>query len=191
MSKTLLAAALLPTAAFAQQLTIPVNPTMVVTATRVAQSASTVLAPVNVVTRDEIDRLQAQTVTDVVKTLPGVEVVSNGGRGQLSSLRVRGGTSSQTLVLVDGVRSASLTAGMTELNNLPLNQVERIEYIRGARATIYGSDAIGGVINIITRPDQGTNQHKFNLGAGSHKQRQAAFSTRMRWLALCVGMTSP
>ncbi|MDH0029096.1 TonB-dependent receptor domain-containing protein [Aeromonas caviae] len=177
MSKTLLAAALLPTAAFAQQLTIPVNPTMVVTATRVAQPASSVLAPVNVVTRDEIDRLQAQTVTDVVKTLPGVEVVSNGGRGQLSSLRVRGGTSSQTLVLVDGVRSASLTAGMTELNNLPLNQVERIEYIRGARATIYGSDAIGGVINIITRPEQGTNQHKFNLGAGSNQQRQAAFSS--------------
>lgn len=87
MSKKLLAAALLPTAAFAQQLTIPVNPTMVVTATRVAQPASSVLAPVNVVTRDEIDRLQAQTVTDVVKTLPGVEVVSNGGRGQLSSLR--------------------------------------------------------------------------------------------------------
>ncbi|MFB2872312.1 TonB-dependent receptor plug domain-containing protein, partial [Aeromonas jandaei] len=150
MSKKFLAAALLPTAAFAQQLTIPVNPTMVVTATRVAQPASSVLAPVNVVTRDEIDRLQAQTVTDVVKTLPGVEVVSNGGRGQMSSLRVRGGTSSQTLVLVDGVRSASLTAGMTELNNLPLNQVERIEYIRGPRATIYGSDAIGGVINIIT-----------------------------------------
>ncbi|QWZ62896.1 TonB-dependent receptor [Aeromonas sp. FDAARGOS 1417] len=177
MSKKFLAAALLPTAAFAQQLTIPVNPTMVVTATRVAQPASSVLAPVNVVTRDEIDRLQAQTVTDVVKTLPGVEVVSNGGRGQLSSLRVRGGTSSQTLVLVDGVRSASLTAGMTELNNLPLNQVERIEYIRGPRATIYGSDAIGGVINIITRPDKGTNQHKFNIGVGSHQQRQAAFSS--------------
>ncbi|MBL0547129.1 TonB-dependent receptor [Aeromonas jandaei] len=177
MSKKFLAAALLPTAAFAQQLTIPVNPTMVVTATRVAQPASSVLAPVNVVTRDEIDRLQAQTVTDVVKTLPGVEVVSNGGRGQMSSLRVRGGTSSQTLVLVDGVRSASLTAGMTELNNLPLNQVERIEYIRGPRATIYGSDAIGGVINIITRPDKGTNQHKFNIGAGSHQQRQAAFSS--------------
>ncbi|MCX0424300.1 TonB-dependent receptor [Aeromonas veronii] len=177
MSKKFLAAALLPTAAFAQQLTIPVNPTMVVTATRVAQPASSVLAPVNVVTRDEIDRLQAQTVTDVVKTLPGVEVVSNGGRGQMSSLRVRGGTSSQTLVLVDGVRSASLTAGMTELNNLPLNQVERIEYIRGPRATIYGSDAIGGVINIITRPDKGTNQHKFNIGAGSHQLRQAAFSS--------------
>lgn len=177
MSKKLLAAALLPTAAFAQQLTIPVNPTMVVTATRVAQPASSVLAPVNVISRDEIDRLQAQTVTDVVKTLPGVEVVSNGGRGQLSSLRVRGGTSSQTLVLVDGVRSASLTAGMTELNNLPLNQVERIEYIRGPRASIYGSDAIGGVINIITRPEQGTNQHKFNLGAGSNQQRQAAFSS--------------
>lgn len=177
MSKKLLAAALLPTAAFAQQLTIPVNPTMVVTATRVAQPASSVLAPVNVISRDEIDRLQAQTVTDVVKTLPGVEVISNGGRGQLSSLRVRGGTSSQTLVLVDGVRSASLTAGMTELNNLPLNQVERIEYIRGPRASIYGSDAIGGVINIITRPEQGTNQHKFNLGAGSNQQRQAAFSS--------------
>ncbi|MGQ4692005.1 TonB-dependent receptor domain-containing protein [Aeromonas veronii] len=177
MSKKFLAAALLPTAAFAQQLTIPVNPTMVVTATRVAQPASSVLAPVNVVTRDEIDRLQAQTVTDVVKTLPGVEVSSYGGRGQVTTAKVRGGTASQTLVLVDGVRSASPTVGSTDLNSVPLNQVERIEYIRGSRATIYGSDAIGGVINIITRPDQGTNQHKFNIGAGSHQQRQAAFSS--------------
>lgn len=177
MSKKFLAAALLPTAAFAQQLTIPVNPTMVVTATRVAQPASSVLAPVNVVTRDEIDRLQAQTVTDVVKTLPGVEVSSYGGRGQVTTAKVRGGTASQTLVLVDGVRSASPTVGSTDLNSVPLNQVERIEYIRGSRATIYGSDAIGGVINIITRPDQGTNQHKFNIGAGSNQQRQAAFSS--------------
>jgi vitamin B12 transporter len=76
MSKTLLAAALLPTAAFAQQLTIPVNPTMVVTATRVAQPASSVLAPVNVVTRDEIDRLQAQTVTDVKRAWAQAKKVS-------------------------------------------------------------------------------------------------------------------
>ena len=177
MSKTLLVAALLPTAAFAQQLTIPINPTMVVTATRVAQPASSVLAPINVVTRDEIDRLQAQTVTDVVKTLPGVEVSSYGGRGQITTAKVRGGSASQTLVLVDGVRSASPTVGSTDLNSVPLNQVERIEYIRGSRATIYGSDAIGGVINIITRPDQGTNQHKFNVGAGSNQQRQASFSS--------------
>ena len=116
-------------------------------------------------------------MTDVVKTPPGVEVVSNGGRGQLSSLRVRGGTSSQTLVLVDGGAAPPLTARDDRAQQPALNQVERIEYIRGARATIYGSDAIGGVINIITRPDQGTNQHKFNLGPAPNKQRQAAFSS--------------
>lgn len=176
MSKLFMAAALLPTAVLAQT-PVQSNEVMVVTANRIEQPASTVLAPVNVISRDEIDRLQAQTVSDVIKTLPGVEVIATGGRGQLSTARVRGGTASQTLVLVDGVRSASLTAGVTELNNLPLNQVERIEYVRGARATIYGSDAIGGVINIITRPEPGTTAHQFNLGAGSHRQRQASFSS--------------
>ncbi|MGL5598768.1 MAG: TonB-dependent receptor domain-containing protein [Aeromonas sp.] len=177
MPNKFLVAALLPTAAFAQPLTIPINPTLVITANRVEQPVSSILAPVTVVTRDEINLLQAQTVTDVVKTLPGVEIASYGGRGQISTAKVRGGTASQTLVLVDGVRSAAPTVGSTDLNSVPLNQVERIEYVRGSRATMYGSDAIGGVINIITRPAPGTHHHTAKIGAGSNQQRQASFSS--------------
>lgn len=175
MSKKLLAAALLPTAAFAQQPTQ--SDDLVITATRVEQPVSSVLAPVNILTHDDIERLHAQTVTEVVNTLPGIEVVSYGGRGQSSTARSRGGSASQTLVLIDGVRSAGPADSGTNLNALPLNQVERIEYIRGARASLYGSDAIGGVINIITRPAVGTNAHKFSVGAGSHQQRQANWSS--------------
>ena len=90
-----------------------------------------------------------------MRTLPGVEISSTGGRGQNATALVRGATASQTLILVDGVRIPHSALGSVNLNGLPLSQVERIEYIRGARASIYGSDAIGGVINIITRSQSG------------------------------------
>ena len=101
MSKRLLVASLLPVAAMAAPQT---EQPMVVTATRFAQPVASVLAPVNIVTRDEIDRLQVRTVTEVVRTLPGVEISSTGGRGQNATALVRGATASQTLILVDGVR---------------------------------------------------------------------------------------
>ena len=165
MSHRLLVASLLPVAAIAapQQ----TEQTMVVTATRFAEPEASILAPVNVVTREEIEKMQPQSVIEVIRTLPGVEFSMNGGRGQSSTLLVRGGSSAQTLVLVDGVRSGSALSGSTELNQIPVTTVERIEYIRGARASIYGSDAITGVINIITRGQQGDKRHRFNAGAGS------------------------
>ncbi|WP_316677258.1 TonB-dependent receptor domain-containing protein [uncultured Tolumonas sp.] len=138
-----------------------------VTATRFAEPTASVLAPVNIITRKEIEQLHARSLTDVVKTLPGVEMVSNGGRGQQSSVLVRGTTSAETLVLMDGVRINSRTNGETDFSSIPLNQVERIEFIRGARASVYGADAIGGVINIITRGTTGQNKQTINGGAGS------------------------
>ena len=169
MSKKLLVASLLPVAAIAAPQTDKpsTEQAMVVTATRFAEPQASILAPVNIITREEINRLAAHTVTEVVRTLPGVEIGMNGGRGQSSALYVRGGSSGQTLVLIDGVRASSVLSGSTDLNQLPLTQVERIEYIRGARASIYGSDAITGVINIITRSQRGDNKHGFNAGAGS------------------------
>lgn len=179
MNKTLWVAGLLPVAAIAAPQTDKLSTAqpMVVTATRFSQPEASILAPVNIVTRDEIDRMQAKTVTEVMRTLPGVETISYGGRGQNATISVRGGTSAQTLVLMDGVRVNSVTSGGVNLNDLPLNQVERIEYIRGARASIYGADAIGGVVNIITRPEVGSRAHKLSAGAGSHNERLLDWSS--------------
>ena len=179
MNKTFWVAGLLPVAAIAAPQTdkLSTEQPMVVTATRFSQPEASVLAPVNVVSRDEIERMQARSVIEVLQTLPGMQFSRNGGMGQISNLLVRGGSSAQTLVLVDGVRTGAVLSGSTELNQIPVNSVERIEYIRGARASIYGSDAITGVINIITRGQKGDNRHKFDVGAGSQDHQATNWSS--------------
>ncbi|MFQ2572192.1 TonB-dependent receptor domain-containing protein [Aeromonas caviae] len=178
MSKTLLAAALLPTAAFAQQLTIPVNPTMVVTANRVEQPASTVLAPVMVIERAEIEARQVQSLPDLLKTLPGVQITTLGGRGHVSSLFIRGTNSNHSLVLMNGRPVAAMVAGTPDLSQIPLDNIERIEYIRGPRAAVYGANAIGGVINLISKTSakNGSETH-LKGGVGSHGYGQGQVRT--------------
>ena len=141
--------------------------TQIVTANRFAEPVSGVLAPTTVVTRDEIDRWQAKSLTDVMRRLPGVDVAQSGGLGQQSSLFIRGTESRHVLILIDGIRlnQAGIT-GSSDLSQIPLSLVQRIEYIRGARSAVYGSDAIGGVVNIITgRSQPGPT---LTAGVGSH-----------------------
>ncbi|GKQ68835.1 vitamin B12 transporter BtuB [Aeromonas caviae] len=178
MSKTLLAAALLPTAAFAQQMTIPVNPTMVVTANRVEQPASTVLAPVMVIERAEIEARQVQSLPDLLKTLPGVQITTLGGRGHVSSLFIRGTNSNHSLVLMNGRPVAAMVARTPDLSQIPLDNIERIEYIRGPRAAVYGANAIGGVINLISKTSakNGSETH-LKGGVGSHGYGQGQVRT--------------
>ena len=178
MSKKFLAAALLPTAAFAQQLTIPVNPTMVVTANRVEQPASTVLAPVMVIERAEIEARQVQSLPDLLKTLPGVQITTLGGRGHVSSLFIRGTNSNHSLVLMNGRPVAAMVAGTPDLSQIPLDNIERIEYIRGPRAAVYGANAIGGVINLISKTSakNGSETH-LKGGVGSHGYGQGQVRT--------------
>ncbi|WP_279506374.1 TonB-dependent receptor domain-containing protein [Aeromonas veronii] len=178
MSKKFLAAALLPTAAFAQQLTIPVNPTLVITANRVEQPVSSVLAPVVVIDRAEIESRQVQSLPDLLKTLPGVQMATLGGRGHISSLFIRGTNSNHSLVLMNGRPIAAMVAGTPDLSQIPLGNIERIEYIRGPRAAVYGSDAIGGVINLITKTSakNGSETH-LKGGAGSHGYGQGELRT--------------
>jgi len=141
--------------------------TQVVTANRFAQPASSVLASTTVVTRAEIDRWQAKSLTDVMRRLPGVDVAQNGGLGQTSSLFIRGTNSSHVLILIDGIRlNQAGISGSSDLSQIPLSLVQRIEYIRGARSAVYGSDAIGGVVNIIT----GRAQPSTTLTAGVGSQ---------------------
>ncbi|EKP0297268.1 TonB-dependent receptor [Aeromonas veronii] len=177
MSKKFLAAALLPTAAFAQT-TIPINPTLVITANRVEQPVSSVLAPVVVIDRAEIESRQVQSLPELLKTLPGVQIATLGGRGHISSLFIRGTNSNHSLVLMNGRPIAAMVAGTPDLSQIPLGNIERIEYIRGPRAAVYGSDAIGGVINLITKTSakNGSETH-LKGGAGSNGYGQGELRT--------------
>src|SRR5262249_46543829 len=103
-----------------------------------------------------------------LQSLGGVEVASNGGFGQPSSVFMRGANSGHTLVLVDGMRIGSATLGTTALENIPLNQIERIEVVPGQLSSLYGSDAIGGVIQIFTKGGQYAPSTNASAGAGTY-----------------------
>lgn len=173
MQKTLLAAALLccfTTAhAAGRDDASALNP-VIVTATRTAVTAGDTLSAVTVITRDDIQRLQPVSLIDLLTGLPGINFTQSGGIGQTSSLFVRGTNSDHTLVLIDGVRVGSITAGFASLEQIPVEQIERIEIVRGPRSSLYGADAIGGVIQIFTRHGQahGGIAPSLSMTVGSH-----------------------
>jgi vitamin B12 transporter len=124
---------------------------LLVTATRRAISVEAALPPVVIIGRAEIERSLAQDVAELLRFHAGIEVARNGGPGQLASVFIRGANSNHTLVLIDGVKVNPGTAGGAALQNIPPELVERIEIVKGPRSSLYGSEAIGGVIHIITR----------------------------------------
>lgn len=151
------------------------NNTMVVTANRFQQPVNTVLAPTTVVTREDIDRWQAKSMTDVMRRLPGVDIGQNGGLGQKSSLFIRGTESRHVLVLIDGIRlNQAGISGSSDLSQIPISLVQRIEYIRGARSAVYGSDAVGGVVNIITTREKNGTTLTAGVGSNGYQSYDAA-----------------
>jgi vitamin B12 transporter len=128
-----------------------VEPTIEVTATRVAETVDASLAAVSVITRPDIDASHAPDLIELLRLQAGIDVVRGGGAGEQTSIFIRGTNSNHVLVLIDGVRVASANTGAFAFENLPLDAVERIEIVRGPRASYWGSDAIGGVIQIFTR----------------------------------------
>ena len=156
MNRTFLAAALVAAlvstqanaaAADAGQSLDPV----IVTATRTAITVDDALSSVTVITRQDIERLQPVSLVDLLTGLPGVTLAQAGGMGEQTSLFLRGTNSSHTLLLVDGVRVGTVSAGLPAFEQIPVEQIERIEIVRGPRSSLYGADAIGGVIQIFTR----------------------------------------
>jgi vitamin B12 transporter len=141
---------------------------VVVTATRVPTRTSEVLSDVSVIEREDIERAGNVRLPDLLNTLPGVQTTSTGGPGASGTLSLRGTNSTHALVLVDGQRISSATLGTTAIEHLPLEQIERIEILRGPAASLYGSDAIGGVIQIFTRHGEGAPAPAFFLGAGRY-----------------------
>ena len=140
----------------------------VVTATRTAQSGAQSIAATSVFDRNDIERLQVTSVDQLLRRVPGVNVVNTGGPGKNTTISIRGASTNQVLVLIDGVRIGSATTGDAALQNLPVEQIERIEVVRGARSSLYGSEAIGGVIQIFTRRGgDGGAQPYFSTTVGS------------------------
>ncbi len=143
--------------------------TIIVTASRTAQTIDESLASVTVVSREDIEQSQARSIADLLRSVPGIQISSNGGYGKTTSVFLRGGNPSHILVLIDGVRAASASTGLFSWENLSPDQVERIEIVRGPRASLYGSDAVSGVIQIFTRSP---GRFSVESNAGSHGTAQ-------------------
>ncbi|OQX09582.1 MAG: TonB-dependent vitamin B12 receptor [Thiothrix lacustris] len=146
---------------------------IVVTADRKARSVDATLAPVSIITRKDIEQYQATSLPDVLRRLPGITLSNSGGAGKATSVFIRGTHSSHVLVLVDGIKMGSATTGSVAFEDLPLDQVERIEVVRGPRSSLYGSEAIGGVIQIFTRKGGNGFQPEVSVSAGSHNTQKA------------------
>lgn len=153
--------------------------TLVVTANRFQQPVNTVLAPADVVTREDIERWQAKDLNDVMRRLPGVDISQYGGIGQTSSMHIRGTESRHVLVLIDGIPMAR--AGISnsiDVGQIPVSLVQRVEYIRGPRSAVYGSGAIGGVVNIITMSDDERAQVNAGVGTNGYQTYDGAVNKR-------------
>lgn len=124
---------------------------IVVTASRTEQNLDANLRAVTVITRDDIERLQVSDIMELLGTQAGITAAGTGGMGKDSSLFIRGGNTGHVLVLINGVRIGSATLGSVTLQDLPVEHIERIEIVRGAVSSLYGSEAISGVIQIFTR----------------------------------------
>lgn len=141
-----------------------------ISANRQVEARNDSSAANTVFTREDIDRLQPTSLTDLLQRVPGVQVAQSGGRGSLPNIFIRGTNSAQSLVLVDGQRIGSSSSGDSNLQFISVEQIERVEVLRGSRSVIYGSDAIGGVIQIFTRRSADSGLHgRMRVAAGSNQ----------------------
>lgn len=150
--------------------------TVVVTGARGEQALDDALAPVTLITRADIERSQATDLVELVARSAGVQFVRSGGPGAVASLFARGAGSSQLLVLVDGMRINTPITGGAVLGGIALDTVERIEIVRGNLSSLYGSEAIGGVVQIFTRGAVAARELSASLEAGSGATRSGAVS---------------
>ena len=152
-------------AALAQQGALPET---VVTATRVEQRLSDAVADISVIDRATIERSGAEGVADVLAKVQGIQIARTGGIGNTTSVFLRGAETRFTAVFIDGVRVDSQSTGGAPWESIPLSQIDRIEIVRGPAAAVYGSDAMGGVIQLFTRKGEGKPAPYVGVGAGSY-----------------------
>ena len=157
---------------------------VVVTATRTRQTLAETTSAVTVVTRAQIEAKKPVDLVEAIRLAPGVSVAQSGTRGKNTSIFLRGTNSNQTLVLLDGVRANSPADGRFDFGLVPVENIERIEIVRGPQSALYGSDALGGVINIITLRGRGENVSGGRLEFGSQNTNKQVFNFRGEDLSL-------
>jgi len=145
---------------------------IIVTATRQPMRSNELLSDVSVITREEIEDAGQSTVEQLLSRQPGIEATANGGPGTISGIFIRGANANHTLVLIDGQRQGSVSDGSTAFSRIPLSQVERIEILRGPASSLYGADAIGGVIQIFTRRGEGPARVNASAGFGTNNTNE-------------------
>jgi len=141
---------------------------MVVTAARSPQLLTELIADVTYIGPDEIARAGPQSLAELLQRQPGVQIVTNGGPGSTTGVFLRGANSNQTLLLLDGLRIGSSSSGTPPLEAIPLDQIDHIEILRGPAASLYGADAIGGVIQVFTRRAGGAVAANASAGYGTY-----------------------
>jgi vitamin B12 transporter len=176
LSLALVGALVLPGMALASNLT-SLEP-VVVTATKLETPTREVASSITVITAEDIEEKQAKTVVEALRDVPAVDVVQTGGDGQQTSVFMRGANSEHTLVLIDGIEINDPISPSRAYNfaHLSTDNIERIEILRGPASALYGSDAIGGVINIITRKGQGKPSLTVSAEGGSFETHRESVS---------------
>ncbi|HEX9418959.1 MAG TPA: TonB-dependent receptor plug domain-containing protein, partial [Methylomirabilota bacterium] len=157
---------------------------VVVTATKIETPTEQLGASVTVVNGEDVQIYHYPSLTEAIRNVPGLEVTQSGSYGKLSTLSIRGANSNQVQVLVDGVRVKSPTTGQVDLSDISPDQIERIEVIRGPQSTLYGADAIGGVVNIITRKGTGPFSASVQQEAGNYDTLSTRASLGGTWKLL-------
>jgi len=158
-------------------------PDIVVTATRTETAKNQLAAAITVYTRKDIERLQAKTIPELLSSSTGIDMAQSGGYGKDTNVYMRGTNSDHVLVLIDGIKIGSVTSGTTPFQLIPLDQVERVEIIRGPQSSLYGSEAIGGVIQIFTRKGKQEDKPSVTLdaGGGSYDTYRVSGTVSGKW----------
>jgi vitamin B12 transporter len=149
-----------------------------VTATRTPTPIKNVIADVTLISEDEIKRAGSASLQELLQKQPGIEIANLGGAGKVSTIGIRGTSSTHSVILVDGIRLGAATTGFTAIEHIPLSQIEKIEIVRGPASSLYGQDAIGGVVQIFTK--KGLKGFKPYVGIGYGSYNTSNFQSGIR-----------
>ncbi len=139
-----------------------------VTATRTPISKNNVIADTTIISQEDIERAGSSSLQELLQRQPGIEVSNTGGMGKVTTIGIRGTSSTHSIILIDGMRVNAATSGFTAIEHIPLSQIEKIEILRGSASSLYGQDAIGGVIQIFTKKGVAGFKPYVGIGYGSY-----------------------